>query len=52
MPPQSRAGSPPDIGLPVEDEFSVACAWLGKCQLLHKLDQHQVPIALAEISGA
>src|SRR5450830_924844 len=33
-----------DIGLPVEDEFSVVCAWLGKCQLLHKLDQHQVPI--------
>jgi len=32
-----------DIGLPVEDEFSVLCAWLGKCQLLHKLDQHQVP---------
>lgn len=34
-----------DIGLPAEDEFSVVCAWLGKCQLLHKLDQHQVPIA-------
>ncbi|MDR1074830.1 MAG: hypothetical protein LBL59_00540 [Xanthomonadaceae bacterium] len=34
-----------DIGLPVEDEFSVVCAWLGKCLLLHKLDQHQVPIA-------
>lgn len=34
-----------DIGLPVEDEFSVVCAWLGKCQLLHKLDQHQVPVA-------
>lgn len=34
-----------DIGLPVEDEFSVVCAWLGKCQLLHKLDQQQVPIS-------
>lgn len=34
-----------DIGLPAEDEFSVVCAWLGKCRLLHKLDQHQVPIA-------
>ncbi len=34
-----------DIGLPAEDEFSVLCAWLGKCQLLHKLDQHQVPVA-------
>jgi len=33
-----------DIGLPIEDEFSVLCAWLGKCQILHKLDQHQVPI--------
>jgi len=33
-----------DIGLPVEDEFSVVCALLRKCQLLHKLDQHQVPI--------
>lgn len=33
-----------DIGLPVEDEFSVVCAWLGKCQILHKLDQLQVPI--------
>lgn len=33
-----------DIGLPVEDEFSVLCTWLGKCRLLHKLDQHQVPI--------
>lgn len=34
-----------DIGLPAEDEFSVVCTWLGKCQLLHKLDQQQVPIA-------
>ncbi|MFH6600770.1 hypothetical protein ACEVAQ_18875 [Ectopseudomonas khazarica] len=34
-----------DIGLPLEDEFSVVCAWLGKCQLLHKLDQQQIPIA-------
>ena len=32
-----------DIGLPAEDEFSVVCAWLGKCELLHKLDQCQVP---------
>jgi Holliday junction resolvase len=32
-----------DIGLPAEDEFSVVCAWLGKCQLIHKLDQHQLP---------
>lgn len=34
-----------DIGLPLEDEFSVVCSWLGKCQLLHKLDQQQVPVA-------
>lgn len=33
-----------DIGLPAEDEFSVVCAWLGKCQLMHKLDQQQVPV--------
>jgi Holliday junction resolvase len=32
-----------DIGLPVEDEFAVICAWLGKLKLLHKLDQHQLP---------
>jgi Holliday junction resolvase len=34
-----------DIGLLAEDEFSVVCTWLGKCLLLHKLDQLQVPIA-------
>lgn len=32
-----------DIGLPMEDEFSVVCAWLGHCELIHKLDQHQMP---------
>jgi Holliday junction resolvase len=32
-----------DKGLPAEDEFSVICAWLGKCELVHKLDQHQLP---------
>ena len=32
-----------NIGLPCEDEFSVLCAWLGKCQILHKLDQQQIP---------
>ena len=36
-----------DIGLPAEDEFSVLCSWLGKCELLHKLDQHQMPVASA-----
>jgi Holliday junction resolvase len=34
-----------NFGLPAEDEFSVLCAWLGKCQLLHKLDQAQVPVS-------
>ncbi|MFK0207181.1 restriction endonuclease [Agrobacterium sp. NPDC090283] len=34
-----------DIGLPVEDEFAVLCSWLGKCDLIHKLDQHQMPKA-------
>ncbi|MDR7222262.1 restriction endonuclease [Aminobacter sp. NyZ550] len=33
-----------DIGLPVEDEFSVVCGWLGNCRLLHKLDQQQIPL--------
>lgn len=31
------------IGLPCEDEFSVICSWLGKCALVHKLDQKQTP---------
>ncbi len=32
-----------EIGLPIEDEFMVLCSWLGKCRLMHKLDQQQVP---------
>src|SRR3954451_7650970 len=32
-----------DYGLPAEDEFSVVCAWLGHCDLIHKLDQQQTP---------
>lgn len=31
------------IGLPREDEFAVVCAWLGRCSLVHKLDQRQAP---------
>jgi Holliday junction resolvase len=34
-----------DIGLPAEDEFAVVCAWLGRCELIHKLDQQQVPVS-------
>lgn len=32
-------------GLPAEDEFAAICAWLGKCELLHRLDQRQVPLS-------
>jgi Holliday junction resolvase len=34
-----------DRGLPAEDEFSVVCAWLGQCRLIHKLDQQQTPVS-------
>lgn len=34
-----------DRGLPAEDEFSVICAWLAQCQLIHKLDQQQTPVS-------
>lgn len=30
-------------GLPAEDEFSVLLTWLGRCRLVHKLDQLQRP---------
>lgn len=32
-----------ELGLPAEDEFAVICSWLGKCSLVHKLDQQQIP---------
>ena len=32
-----------NIGLPLEDEFSIICGWLGQCSLVHKLDQQQYP---------
>jgi hypothetical protein len=35
-------------GLPREDEFSVVCSWLGKCEVIHKLDQQQMPNASKE----
>lgn len=31
------------LGLPREDEFAVVCTWLGRCALIHKLDQVQTP---------
>lgn len=30
-------------GLPAEDEFTAICAWLGRTELIHKLDQQQCP---------
>ena len=33
------------LGLPAEDELSVILSWLGRCRLVHKLDQVQVPPA-------
>jgi len=33
-----------DIGLPAEDEFIFVLSWLGKCTVLHKLDQKQFPL--------
>lgn len=32
-----------NLGLPREDEFTVVCTWLGRCHLIHKLDQKQTP---------
>lgn len=37
-----------DRGLPAEDEFAVVCAWLGRCRLIHKLDQQQAPVSSRE----
>lgn len=32
-----------ELGLPAEDEFMMILSWLGKCQLVHKIDQLQLP---------
>lgn len=32
-------------GLPAEDEFSLLLTWLGRCRLVHKLEQVQTPRA-------
>jgi hypothetical protein len=32
-------------GLAPEDEFSLVLSWLGKCRLVHKLGQEQLPLA-------
>lgn len=31
------------LGLPREDEFAVVCTWLGRCAVIHKLDQRESP---------
>jgi hypothetical protein len=33
-----------EIGLSAEDEFITLVNWLGKCKLVHKLDQEQFPL--------
>ncbi|WP_439863044.1 hypothetical protein [Pseudomonas antarctica] len=38
-----------NIGLPAEDEFAVICSWLGRCSLIHKLDQQQIPRSSRDI---
>jgi hypothetical protein len=30
-------------GLPVEDEFAALAVWMGRCKLIHKLEQEQFP---------
>jgi hypothetical protein len=46
------AGKPEEIaekvkqlerGLPAEDQFAALCVWMGKCSLIHKLEQEQFP---------
>lgn len=32
-----------ELGIPAEDEFMVLISWMGKCELVHKLDQEQSP---------
>jgi len=36
-------------GLPAEDEFAVLAGWLGKCRLIHKLNQEQSPLSSKEL---
>jgi Holliday junction resolvase len=32
-----------DLGLPAEDEIAFILSWLGKCSIIHRLDQNQYP---------
>ena len=38
-----------EFGLPAEDEFMMILSWLGKCQLVHKLGQAQLPPASKDL---
>lgn len=38
-----------NIGLPREDEFSIVCSWLDRCELIHKLDQNQHPKSSSDL---
>jgi hypothetical protein len=50
MPPKSLGEFEALIeGLPAEDEFGVICAWLGRCRLIHKLDQQEAPVSSRDI---
>lgn len=35
-------------GLPKEDEFAALAVWMGRCSLIHKLDQEQFPLLSRE----
>lgn len=37
-----------NVGLPAEDELMVVSNWLGKCDMIHKLDQQLVPVQARE----
>jgi len=32
-----------DLGIPAEDEIAFILSWLGRCIIIHKLDQKQYP---------
>src|SRR5262245_35689817 len=36
------------MGFPVQDEFCLMVSWLGRCRLIHGLNQHQYPPAATE----
>src|SRR5262245_11097826 len=38
-----------EAGLPAEDEFITLVNWLGRCKLIHKLDQEQYPLTSKDL---